>query len=253
MEQGEEKFNASAPASPITLPSTSPPPDPATMLTLQQIELLNSQLPGPPSDSESRASSTASSLSRSFSATPPPTPTTAYLHLQWGRWEVLCVCELLGRDSDPRNIRPVRLCWSFNDCLEDLQVYFERPEEAEESVVDDNGNRFLVGYIFWNAGIMNEESVKVYGKRVVDGFGSTKMSADEKKRISRPELKRLTEEWTGSAYTSEEEEEEENEDEDKEDEDEEDEEANESQDGERRSIEKEVKNNNGRAVSSGTA
>lgn len=223
------------------------------MLTLQQIELLNSQLPGPPSDSESRASSTASSLSRSFSATPPTTPTTAYLHLQWGRWEVLCVCELLGRDSDPRNIGPVRLCWSFNDCLEDLQVYFERPEEAEESVVDDNGNRFLVGYIFWNAGIMNEESVKVYGKRVVDGFGSTKMSADEKKRISRPELKRLTEEWTGSAYTSEEEEEEENEDEDKEDEDEEDEEANESQDGERRSIEKEVKNNNGRAVSSGTA
>lgn len=103
---------------------------------------------------------------------------------------------------------------------------------------------------------MNEESVKVYGKRVVDGFGSTKMSADEKKRISRPELKRLTEEWTGSAYTSEEEEEEEDEDEDEdedeEDEDEEDEEADESQYGERCSIEKEVKNNNGRAVSAGT-
>jgi len=143
--------------------------------------------------------------------------------------------------------------------LEDLQVYFERAEEAEQSIVDVNGNRFLVGYIFWNAGIMNEESVKVYGKRVVDGFGSTKMSADEKKRISRPELKRLTEEWTGSAYTSEEEEDEDEdededeEDEDEEDEDEEDEEEDESQDGERRSTEKEVKNNNGRAVSSGTA
>ncbi len=36
-------------------------------------------------------------------------------------------------------------------------------------------------------------------------------------------------------------------------EDEEDEEADESKDGERRSTEKEVKNNNGRAVSSGTA
>ncbi len=85
-------------------------PDPSTILTLQQIQVLNSQLPDTPSDSESRASSTASSPSRSHSTTPPPTSTTAYLRLEWELWEVRCVCELLGPDTDPMHIRPVRLC-----------------------------------------------------------------------------------------------------------------------------------------------
>jgi len=48
--------------------------DPSTILTLQQIQVLNSQLPGTPSDSEGRALSTASSPSN----TPPVTPTPTH-------------------------------------------------------------------------------------------------------------------------------------------------------------------------------
>lgn len=185
----KDGYNAKTPASPITPLSASPPPNPVTVPTLQQLQQLTSQLAGAPSDSQSGSTSTASSSSRFPSTTPPSVPTTAYLHLKWGRYEALGVCELLGRDNDPKNFRPMRISWSLAKALDFMEIYFESREEGAEAVVDDNGNRFMVVDFLWKEGI--EHGDKMYAKRVVNGYWSTELSAAERKRIVRPELKRL--------------------------------------------------------------
>lgn len=176
----KEGYNVDAPASPITPFSASPPPNPATMPTPQQLEI---QLPGPPSDSQSGTTLTANSLSRYPTATPPPVPATAYVNLKWGRYEALCVCDLLGRDNDPTNFQPMLISWSLAKGLDFMELYFESREEGEEAVVDDNGNRFMVVDFLWKEDI--EDSDKIYAKRVVNGFELTELTAAERKKIVR--------------------------------------------------------------------
>lgn len=195
MRVGDENSNEYTPASSISPPSTSPPPDPSTILTKKQLRLINEQTCVSPSSSEPEAS-TASSISPPPSATPPPVAELAYLRFgyygdaTYGNCEALLTCELIRPSGDPSNFELRRYSRDFEEIsFGEIDVYFDCSWRKEEAIVDDNNNKFLIGIIVYDDRPYN--AVTLYGKQVTANSYPTKLSAGEKERIVGPFRKRM--------------------------------------------------------------
>lgn len=170
------------PTSPSSLATASPPSDPAAVPASGQARLAGDGIPVAPG-----SPSPASSASRLASAMPPPAPISAFLEFLWkdrSRYnQALFTCDLMTARADPINIRLHVRSRTFVGVPLETCVYFERPDHDEHAIVDDNGNRMLMGYMRFMC--LEFPSVTAFGKRVVEGktYETTQLSAAERERI----------------------------------------------------------------------
>ena len=167
---------------PCSAVSSSTSPAAHNIVATEPVEAPGSQNVEP-STIPGKNASTANLPSCSSSASPPPASPKAYLWFKFEKFEAHCTCELETLTSNPTNFKCYDVFHPYLDVPVDIAVYLEDPELENKSVVDDNGNPFLIGHIRWasdDTGL--GKSIKAYGKRVTKDVKEPRLTANEKKR-----------------------------------------------------------------------
>ena len=165
--------------------SSGTSPTARNIIATQSAETLGSQnvepskIPGKDVSNENLSSCNSA-------ASPPPTATKVYLWFVFGEFEAHCTCDMEAPTSNPTNFKCYNVFHPDLDVSFDISIYQEDPEFRNKVVVDDNGNPFLIGHILWASGDTElRNSIKAYGKQVMNDVKEPMLTAKERKRVMR--------------------------------------------------------------------